>query len=182
MSSQSFLKLDLNKLAEIIHPFLLNCYHDYLDGKIYAYDLVGIFILSFISIKKPRTWCNGKLKTMIHNKDKYNSSNLSNYPQLISWLQIDYLAKNLKCSCSTDMISSLTIVDIFNQLKFKGIKDNNNNYVNILIVEWSLDKVPFELLFYIPTSIQVLAQQSIGKRVITMFYTLSELSHKHHSK
>ena len=177
----SSLKLDLNTLAGIIHPFLLSCYHDYLDGKIYSYDLVGIFILSFISMKKPKNWCNGKLKTIINDKNNYNSSNLSNYPQLISWLHMDYLVKNLKSSC-VDIISSFRIVDIFCQLKFKGFKDNNDNYVNKLIVEWALNKVPFELLFYIPNSIQVLEQQSLGKRVITMFYTLSDLAQKHHSK
>ena len=186
--------LTLKVQAEIIYPFLLDCYHAYVNGKLNGCDLVGIFILSFLSIRKSKNWCNGKLKTKINEKENYSSSRLSRFPQLLHWLNVDYLIKNLKCN--SDVINhSLTIVDIFNQLQFKGIKDNKTNYVNIGIVKWAeailtMNEVAgitcyFELLFYIPNAIEVLQQQSTGRRVITMLFSTSNpelLAQKHYSK
>lgn len=78
-----------------------------------------------------------------------------------------------------DLSIEWSVMDVFNLCQFNGIKKNTNNYINISMILWCLNKRPFELLFYIPSPMQVLRQQAEGRRVITLFVSYEELLRKH---
>ena len=157
-------------------------------------DYVGLYMLIYLSVRRPKNWINGKLKFPITNENEnfqLLSCNLQDHQQLLDQLGGEnYLKKKLSCN---DGDNSITVVSIYNELQLKGIRKNKDNLVNRSIVFWTLSKTqdrsieshkfstcrPFNLMFTIPTPMQVLRQQASGSRVITMFRSLEELSSKH---
>lgn len=169
--------------ASIVSPFLAQCLELWRHGSLKPYDLVGIYLLSLLSIRRPRSWCTGRLASEIATRSSIAAAGTSlirDYPTLLAWLHPQYLCKKLGMLASD--IDQLTVVDLFNQLRFNNVKENSNNYVNKCIVGWCLGSMPFQLMFYVPSSMEVLHQQSIGERVITIFTTEEELSRTHVSK
>lgn len=170
-----------------IFPILQNVLEKFVNEKISSYDFVGIFILCYLSVRRPNGWSNGRLRQTIVSSmtetDKnitISSEKLSNITGLLDLLCLQYLERKLKYKDVDSLcVSDLTVLDIFDRLQLTGIKQNKDNYVNHSIILWSLGLRPFQLLFYIPSPMEVLRQQASGKRVITMFLTESELSIKH---
>jgi len=46
--------------VEAVYPLLSYCHHEYINNRMQAFDLVGAFILSFLSKRKPRRWATGR--------------------------------------------------------------------------------------------------------------------------
>jgi hypothetical protein len=171
------------EIASIVYPFLVQCLELWGLGSLKSYDLVGIYLLSLLSVRRPRAWCSGRLASEVATPSSIaaaGSSLIRDYPSLLAWLHPHYLCKKLGMLASD--IDQLTVIDLFNQLRFSNVKDNSADYVNKCIVGWCLGSMPFQLMFYVPSSVEVLYQQSRGERVITIFTTEEELSLTHVSK
>jgi hypothetical protein len=78
-----------------------------------------------------------------------------------------------------DEKSRISVIQIVNELQFKGIKHNATNFVNTCLVFWAMGLRPIQLMFHIPSPLSVLKQQASGQRVLTMFVSLSELGSSH---
>lgn len=174
---------DLPKEAERLHPIIEACYLDYCAQRLRDYDLVGIYILLFLAIRRPNAWAGGRLGPLVEAQEEAPlppSSPLVAYEQVVEVLGQKYVTKAMKVPESR--LPSITVMDIFRSLRFVGIKANGDNYVNRAIVLWSVGKRPIRLLSYIPSPMEVLRQQAAGERVVTIFTTLNELGRQHTSK
>ena len=161
--------------AEIIFPILSICCDLYENNLMNSYDLVGIFILLYLNLRRSNNWSNGQLKHHITTDTKTlqsQSTKLTLYPFLRDIINIEYICKKLSIIHNSDACNNLTIACIFNQLQFSGIKKNKDNYINHSIVNWVLSQRPFHLMFTIPSPMQVLRQQMNGQRVVTLFREL----------
>eukprot|EP00981_Chlorochromonas_danica_P002846 scaffold559_cov176-Ochromonas_danica.AAC.1 len=171
---------DLTREGTLLHPILSQCYHDYQQGVLTDYDMVGIYLLLFLATRRPRKWSAGPLKEKVCLYDGNSpvaSVLVCQYPEVAEVVDLAYLAKTMKRSVDT-----ITVIDIFDSLRFTGIKDNGDNYVNRCMVLWAYGKRPVKLLTYIPTPSEVLRQQARRERVVTIFTTLEELCRMHTSK
>jgi hypothetical protein len=155
-----------------------------MNNRMAAFDLVGAFILSFLSKRKPRRWATGKLKSSSPSSslkslpNKTNSRTIQSVPGLLDLIDSNYLVKKL----GVQDTSNVTIIDIFASLRFAGIKKNTDDYINTSMISWSEGKRPFVLMHEIPTPFEVLKQQARGERVVTLFLNKEELLSKHVSK
>ena len=180
--------------ATILEPILSYCYSLYKQHILKDYDFVGIFILAYLGIRKPKSWLNTKLKTSIFQEillenmnnghengheniqfDEYKSIEIKRIPGLLDLLNPIYLQKKLNCID----VENITIISFYNNYRFTGIKKNINDYINKNLVSWACGKQPFVLMFTIPTPYEVLQQQANKKRVVTMFITYEKLSKCH---
>jgi hypothetical protein len=88
---------DLEEEALIIHPILTHCLSLYNDNQLSPSDFVGIFILSYLGMRRPKGWSNGKLKASISSslcgKDDIVSVSLSKIPGLLEILDRAYVMK-----------------------------------------------------------------------------------------
>ena len=169
------MSLSLKDEAEIIFPILSLCCDLYKNNQMKPYDLVGIFILLYLNIRRPNNWSNGQLKQAITTNTKTlqsQSTKLTSHPFLLDIINIECICKKLSIKPNSDAYNNLTIACIFNQLQFSGIKKNKDNYINHSIVNWVLGQRPFHLMFIIPSPMQVLRQQMNGQRVVTLFKEL----------
>ena len=57
--------LSLSEEAQIVHPIISFYYEEYEAKRIRNYDLAAIYILIYLTLRKPRSWSNGKLKEPI---------------------------------------------------------------------------------------------------------------------
>jgi hypothetical protein len=172
---------NLKKEATFIHPIISKYYHLYEEKLLNAYDLVGIFILVYLAVRKPKTWANGRLTSPILPPDvEFQSIKLIDLPDVLPLLGESSLKKKLKAS--DEKFQTVTIIGLFNLLQFVGIKNNSDLHVNRCMVMWSQGQRPLKLMHYIPTPIEVLFQQANAERVVTMFTSLEELSEVHTSK
>lgn len=165
--------------AEILFPIVTLFQDLYHKSLIKDYDYVGIFVLLYLSIRKPNGWSNGKLKIPIVENPTFDSITLGQY-ELDKHFGCEYIAKKLKIS--PEKVKSLTVMDLLNTLQLVGVKNNTDHYVNRAIVLWSQGSRPFLLLHHIPTPMEVLRQQARGERVVTLFNTKDDLSKPHTSK
>lgn len=174
---------DLESEAQQLHPIIQECHADFLLGRLPAHDLVGIYILLFLALRRPKGFCGGRLNTLISDglacgAKEMNSTSISAYSKVLEVLNGGYIAKVMKASD----VAQVTVMDIFNSQRFVGIKSNGDNHVNQCMVGWALGLRPVRLLTYIPTPSQVLRMQAQGERVVTIFTSLEELGRQHTSK
>ena len=153
------------------------------NGTLQPVDFTGAVVLAYMAFRKPKGWINGKLSKpiiLLEEEEKVcnNSMKLIDVPKLLTLLDESYLCKKFKISD----IYNLTILHIFNQMRFNNIKQNSDNYINYTIVYWYLQQRPYILLFSIPTPMEVLRMQAKGTRVITVFIQPHELNSKHIAK
>lgn len=99
--------LSLSEEASILHCMLRKYIFD-IDTEdnlslpsshtFYPYDRVALFILSYISIRKPKDWISGRNKQYISTQQRtYESTKLSLFPHLLEKLDVDnYLSKKLQ--------------------------------------------------------------------------------------
>lgn len=76
----------------------------------------------------------------------------------------------------------ISLFEIFNTIKFTGIKKNTDDLVNHAMANWMASNRPFELLFHIPSPMEVLRMQANGRRVVSMLATLKELGEFHFAR
>lgn len=170
----------LSEEASLLHPLLVLCFESH--PFIADHDKVGIFILLYLSLRKPVSWCGGLLRPPIITSlaATVHSVTLSSLPIPVKEvLDLEYIEKKLRPLKSLIAADNARIVDIFNLLRLAGIKHNANDYVNRSLVLWASGERPYRLLHYIPTPMEVLQQQSIGERVMTLFLTEKALSERH---
>lgn len=174
--------VNLEEEARRIHPILEKFHELHREKKISDVDFAAAFILIFFALRRPKAWSNGKLKERIHGSNHIESSMYLRDADeaFLQLLGQDYLAKKLQFSSAA--VLDLSLIDIFNQLQFLGIKHNADHYINRSLVMWALEQRPVRLLHHIPTPMEVLAQQASGERVVTLFTTVEELSKSHTSK
>ncbi len=166
----------LKKEAEILSPIFQVWYDLVLEKRLYEYDFAGLYVLAYLSQRRPRKWSAGFFDSPV-TLNEYDSARLEEIPHIITLLADGYLQKLFGAN-----YQKRTIVSIFAQVKFTGIKKNINNFVNQSIVYWALQRRPFCLMTSIPTPLQVLRMQATGRRVVTTFLTQEELSTHHIAK
>lgn len=66
----------------------------------------------------------------------------------------------------------ISIIQLLQHFNLKDIP----TYVNQLLIQWHLCGVPLELLFHIPTSLEVWQMQCVGRRCVTVFVEKHELN------
>lgn len=189
MTPQSF---ELEEEATKIGPILSNCSSLYHSGRISAFDFVGIFILTYLGLRRPRSWSNGRLKYPLSSTLRRGiafagnlppSTELSSISGLLDILDRGYVAKRMNREAEetgdSERFSRITILSIFDNLQLRGIKKNADNYVNKCLVSWAYGQRPCLLMFRVPSPLEVLQQQSEGSRVITMFLTKKQLGTRH---
>ena len=157
--------------------------HDH-SQQLSDYDVVGIYLLLYLSIRRPRSWCGGPLSQSIVSK--YNADTLLSPPVSIRVVDVpglidalggpEFLHRRLG---GGDRLESVTVLDVFNELKIVGIKKNGNDVANRCIVLWAYNRCPLCLMFRIPSPMDVLRQQARGQRVVTVFATMEGLSRHH---
>lgn len=173
-------KSSLNSLqgeAEKLFGLISYCKNEFIENRITDYDFVGIYILAYLSMRKPKRWSNGKLPSQISTIDHSLSIRVMTVPELFGLLNEDYVCRKIGAADS----NVISVMDIFNSLQFNGIKKNKDNYVNHCMVQWAMRNRPCKLLFRIPNPLEVLRQQANKERVVTIFTTREELSREHKS-
>lgn len=168
--------MELQEEAAILAPIFNDWYNLVLEKKLPEYDFGGLYILSYLTLRRPRKWSNGKFKTPI-TSECYFSTKLTNIPHILDLLSDQYLGKLFGIN-----YGDISVVQIFATVRFTGIKKNIDDFVNVSIVNWALNRRPYILMTDIPTPLQVLRMQSSGQRVATAFLTEKELSSHHIAK
>lgn len=171
----------LSQEAEFLHPYVVKYYELYRFEQLLVWDLVGIYILLTLSLRKQNNWANSLLPEPIADRKSYRSILLSDIPDILERLNPVFLQKRLKTTPSLT-IESLTVLDVFNHFNLQGLKNNNDLHVNRSVINWALGSRPIHLMHSIPSPMEVLQQQARGERVVTMFLTEEELSEFHTSK
>ena len=178
--------------ALTIEPILSHCCNLHREEKMSASDVVGVFILSYLGLRRKKSWSNGRLKSLMSTALTRNSTStvtvpssveLTSVPGLLDILCRAYVAKRMGRG-SDDRVDierfvGVTVLSIFDGLQLCGIKKNADDYVNRCLVGWAYGVRPCFLMFRIPSPLEVLKQQAEGKRVITMFVTQHDLRRRH---
>jgi hypothetical protein len=186
------LEQNLATEASRVQPILTYCETLYENGQLSPSDLAGIFILSYLGLRRSKSWSNGCLKKLISgsltstsctSSSRPSSIEISSVPGLLDILDESYVTKRIMKvytnSLDEDGIPKVTVLSIFDGLQLRGIKNNADDYVNRCVVNWAYGFRPCCLMFRIPSPLEVLIQQSNGSRVITLFLTRQELEKKH---
>ena len=146
-------------------------------------DFAGAVLLAYMAFRRPKAWINGRLSSPVIPLDEQEricntSRRLANLPLLVDLLDKSYICKKFK----VDEIGDLTLLHVFNQMRFANIKQNSDNYINYSMVYWYGKQRPYVLMFSIPTPMEVLRMQAKGTRVVTVFVQEEELNSKHIAK
>ena len=147
--------LNLTEEAAVIFPIIQSSLELYHQGRIRDFDVVGLYILAYLSLRRPRSWSNGLLphriipdestallsgESAVHEEklwDGYTSALLTDLPPtLLQLLDEQYLRRKLQLRCDgeegdrKEMWSAVSVMDVFNRLQLTGIKCNVDHYVN----------------------------------------------------
>lgn len=169
--------VNLEEEAVLLSPIFQEWYNLLSNNLLTEYDFGGLYILAYLSIRRSKKWSAGLFQSPIINSNEYSSKKLVDIPHIIELLDENYLRKLFNIQ-----YDNLTVVSIFSNIRFTGIKKNVDNFINKSIVYWAVNKRPFVLLTYIPTPIQVLRMQALGQRVATTFLLIEQLSTCHTAK
>jgi hypothetical protein len=206
----------MRREAETLSPILASLRARYDHGTLLASDLVGSFILAYLSVRRPSArWASGRLpkpvidtsagrtvKILNYNSipainDASNSAN--NRPLTSDPENPSILVVHSKSLCDLPELASLipeafakkwfgsasytiSLFEIFNTTRFTGIRKNTDDLVNHSIAQWMAGDRPFELLFHIPSPMEVLRMQADGRRVVSMLATLEDLGRFHFAR
>ena len=174
-------KLTITDVADDLIVLIQYLECQYQEKCISDYDMVGTVILLYLACLNPGSWTCGKLKEAV-SREYLPSIKLSQLPStIISKLDESYMIKKFGFKDAT-MLYDKSVMDIYNTFQFYGVKKNNDNFINITMVNWSLGRRPYTLLSYIPYPMEVLRQQCQGTRVITLFRQREELVAVHKAK
>jgi hypothetical protein len=174
------LAYDLSAHAEIVYPVIDICYRMFQSRKLSAFDLVGVYILAFLAVRRPKRWISGKIPSKILRDEEFGSicsMELNCIPAFARLVDVGWLSRKIhKLSTGSDV----TVCRIFNEFHFCGIK-NKDFFINRCLLMWATGQRPVVLMFHIPSPKVVLDQQSRGERVVTMFVNKESLSKTHKS-
>ena len=145
--SEESLQIEAPLIVDKMQPHL----KDFLEKRISPAEFCGIYIIHTLSHRYPGTWCGSKRSAVI------TSTNNLNYP-------IKSLLQDFEPNIQRRMNSFSTIGDLFNNFSFQSTP----LAVQRSILEWSNGKYGLELMFRIPTPKEVLAQQKMGRRCVTV--------------
>lgn len=150
----------LHREALTIHPLIQSSVELFRMGLILEFDLVGIFILAFLSVRRPNRWSNGRLTQPISNETSkimcVCSVLISSIPHLLDLVNSSYIQQKLKLKNTAELLEKVRIFDIFNLMQFSAIKCNSDNYLNRSIVHWAMNERPFKLMTHVPSPLRVL--------------------------
>ena len=157
------IEFNLEEEAIVIEPILAHCYHRYQNHGMSASDMAGIFILSYLGLRRRKAWSNGRLKSLVSTSLNLDSTStecspfsvaISSVPGLLDILDRGYVAKRMNKkgdSLNDDQdFHGVTVLSIFNTLQLRGIKKNADDYVNRCLVGWAYGLRPCNLMFRIP--------------------------------
>ena len=168
--------------AEAVLP-IVNAVHALWEkGVASAADLAGAYILAACAWRRPRQWLAGSLKggpIVARDRDAPppRSIALGAVPALLEALGGEqFLRKKLGPG------AELTVFGIFNEGALGALKGNTGDYINRCMAFWCAGQRPCQLLFRVPSPMQVLRQQASGERVVTVFITREDLSRRHMAK
>ena len=176
--------------ASEVEPIMRHCAILQQSSQMSASDMAGVFVLSYLGLRRPNAWSNGKLKSVVSSSlpdDVKNpvplSVKISEVPGLLTILGANYLSKKFGVNCASIIgdaeVPMITVLSVFDSLQLRGIKNNTEDYINKCIVHWAYGLRPCCLMFRVPTPMEVLRQQARNSRVITLFIKRVELEKRH---
>lgn len=115
--------------------------------KITDYELAALFVIQVLAIRDPRKWLGAKRSPL----NLHHSLNLS-------FADFDF-ESNIK-----KRLQGLALGDVFNNFALKSTPEA----VNRALLCWSGGSYPLELMFRIPSALEVLEQQKNGRRCVTV--------------
>lgn len=149
-------------------------------GQLSEAEFVASYILLFLSTRYPKTWLGHFRPLSTHLKGDF------------SWKDLPFhFSEKSKEKFLKHNINS--VIEIINCFNFKSTPE----VVRHSLLKWSTREYSLELMFYVPSPLEVLHQQQHGKRCVTTFmdekisqyilgqrdalsFTLHDLIHAHH--
>ncbi len=170
--------------ATVLSPLFTAWRALFTQGSILDCDFAAAYILAYAAMRsKPGKWCKGALKHVPSSNGhagkldvhfRAGCAQIQEFPDLIRLLGPDTLTRWLGHAYSERLV-----LEIFQTVRINGINKNKGDYVNQSLLAWGRAERPLELMFRIPSPMQVLRRQACGLRVVTFFTTESELSRTH---
>lgn len=151
--SENQLIQEAPQIEERIAPYL----DLYSQGKITDYELTAIFILVSLALRYPGTWLGSKRPSLA-----ITHSLNAPLPQL-----------NFEPNIQKRLVGIESVGELFGQFAFKSTPE----IVNRSILSWSSGHYPLELMFRIPSPSEVLDQQKMGRRCVTVLTSKQRISH-----
>ncbi|MES2526106.1 MAG: hypothetical protein V4598_03440 [Bdellovibrionota bacterium] len=111
-------------------------------------ELAGLYVILYLSTRSPGTWLGAKR------------------PDLNLRHDMQFPVKNIPLTFEENIKKRLpeTLGELFNQFALKSTPES----VNRSLLSWSAGTYPLILMFHIPQPAEVLDQQKIGKRCVTV--------------
>jgi hypothetical protein len=145
--SHDELQLESPKIVAELAPIL----ELYRQNNITDAELVGVYVILYLSTRFPGTWLGSKR------------------PDLKIDHQMNFCVKNIPLPFEENIKRRLpnTLGEIFNHFALKSTPES----VNRSLLSWSMGNYPLILMFHIPQPSEVLAQQKEGRRCVTVMTT-----------
>ncbi len=114
-------------------------------------ELAALYVILYLSVRFPGTWLGAKR------------------PDLKIPHDMQFPVKNIPLTFEDNIKKRLpeTLGELFNQFALKSTPES----VNRSILSWSAGNYPLILMFHIPQPAEVLAQQKMGNRCVTLMTT-----------
>mmetsp|Transcript_21935 Transcript_21935/g.34361 ORF Transcript_21935/g.34361 Transcript_21935/m.34361 type:complete len:380 (+) Transcript_21935:439-1578(+) len=186
--------------AQALHPLLCEWRSLYERGRVGAAELVGAFILAYVSIREKKPFIRGvpqcfanfacasstrsdnsaaAMQATAHASAECNT--LGDFPGLVKLIGHQNLMAGLSVSGEDDCYR-IPFARVFTELRLCGVRRNKRDFINLTLVEWMAKRRPLVLLFRIATPMEVLRMQANGERLVTMFTQHNDLSRMHTSQ
>ncbi len=145
--SDDELKLESPKIEARLAPIL----ELYRQKIISDAELTSLYVIVYLSTRFPGTWLGAKR------------------PNLKIAHELNFPLKNIPLPLEENIKRRLpeTIGELFNQFALRSTPEA----VNRSLLSWSKGRYPLVLMFHIPQPAEVLAQQKVGKRCVTVVKT-----------
>ena len=150
---------ELEAEAALLAPLFERWRGLHLDRELSDVDLVGAFVLAYCALRRPRAWAGGRRGDQRHDEDgEARSVYVNELPGLLGLLDEKYLKSRL----SLGSLDELSVLGIFQRVHLSGVKKNSDDFLRTSMLEWYRGNRPYELMFSIPSPIEV-------RRLITSF-------------
>ena len=144
----------LEEEAAVLAPKLARWRQLHTEEALSDVDLVGAFVLAYAAIRRPRAWAGAVIRAQ-DSVPAYGgrSALMREVPGLLEVLDAEYLRRKLRM----ENLPELTIYLLFLRVQLAGIKKNSDGFIRTSMLKWFEGHRPYELLFHIPSPIQVLS-------------------------